>query len=50
MLDANLNLVGSSTNTNQNDESVFVSSGGTYYVFVHVWRSEGSCVLYTINW
>lgn len=51
VLDANLNLVGSSTFTNQTNETVNVGSGGTYYVFVHIWRSDsGTCVYYTINW
>lgn len=43
-------VIGRSVNGGTLSESVAVNTPGTYYVFVHIWQSDGACVNYTIWW
>jgi hypothetical protein len=49
--DSNFNLKGSSSNGGTSNESVSLSTAGTYYAMVHIWsNTSGGCVYWTISW
>lgn len=50
ILDSYFALVGRSINGGTTNESVYVSSAGTYYAMVHIWSTQGTCVYWTTGW
>ncbi len=51
ILDTNFNTVGTpSTNGGTSNESVSLSTAGTYYAMVHIYASNGGCTYFTIGW